>query len=660
MKNQLFAILFLFPFITGFGQDAVYKVFFDADPLIKSINGREMPGDAQVRVVLTGRDGEVIGGKLCRGVIPTVTIDEEPDIGKVIGIEVTLNGLNWTKSVTIRNVKVRKETEEKTRTYEFPCGCPLTQGNASVYIDAGGALGFEADADAIREEQMEEFQFEGEFASGDVRAKNFTISKRNAGNPEPQPVGAAKVEKTPKMICTTQKYQASASFDLNFLTNPTQNAIYPGALIYAEDLANGKYNNIKTGKDCAPITISTSIAVFGSPMLKVENPSLATVRDGMTNIMINQERGDIDIQANFEIFEVSSKEELSLALGGHFESASATVNASFNYDKKSEMSMKVVKFAQIYYSMDIDPPSSPEDVFTNPKDAIEVMNSGKTPLYVSSITYGRIAYFFMKTKLTSEEIAAHIDGEYTGSVTVGGEVDLASSIEKGETKISALIIGGDGKEDIEAVTGYDGFIQMLKTGGKLSPSSLGVPVSYVLRFLSDNSVARVNLATSYVKRTCEPVKSNTVKATLKLNSLTSTKDRDAHGSFVCYMLTSSSDCPKIIFDFTCKSPKIMQQKMASSENPYSFQPNQPKTLNFTDKEFSFDVRKFDEYILRVFFLINEEEEGGAFTVDDSNMATRDFKLNTILDLNAMGTGNEQTVSVIVDGITYYLKFSVSK
>lgn len=646
-------LLLLVSFFNAFAQDAEYKVMIDADPLIKQLQGRDLPGEAQVRVVLTGKNGEVIGGKLASSIIPSITIEEEDDIGKVIGVEITLNGIGWTKSVTIRNVKVKKYVGEVARTYDFPCGCPLTQGNQSVYMDAGGALEFTADAEAIRTEELENFEFDGEFSSDDVNAGSFTISKRVIPTKATKR-GAAKKEKVSKTrICTTQEYVASASFDVNFLTNPTQNAIYPGALIYAEDLADGSYNNIKSGKDRAPLHISTSSAVIGIPALEVENPSLSKIRTAMNDIMINQQRGALDVQANFEILEVDSKEELSIALGGHFENKSVTANVSFDYSTNSEKTLKVVKFAQIYYTMDIDQPSSPEDVFTNPKDAIEVLNSGKTPLYVSQVTYGRIAYFFMETTFDSEDIAAHVDGEYNGTFTAGGESDFASSMEKGETKISALIVGGDGDGGITAVNGYEGFIEMLETGGQLNEKSLGVPVSYTLRFLSDNTIARTNLATSYTKRTCKEVNDPMQNISLTVHKITSDGEYDMHGTFQAII---SQD--KNFAGSTTKT--LMNTKLFTESNPGKMGDDKKADVDKKSMPIKIDSRKIDNYYVNVYFFVKEHDPY-VFNQSDKNSETKIVMLKDVLAVDKQAVATESArnkISVIVDQHTYHLEYSI--
>ncbi len=491
-------------------EDVIYRVRIKSSPIILEKDGKEVPGKARVRIELEGTEGSVLTGKQVESSFGTITFSDEP-IGKIIAINLSIEGVYWTRRIDIEKVvvSVTNEDDEIKRT-TLPGGCTLTKGNSKVYIDKGGPVDFMADEEsiALEDERINQIEIEGEFSSADTKGDGFTISSTEAKNYEKE-LETINEESDKRRICTVKKYEASASFDLNFLTNTSTTAIYPGALISSESIAKGTYINIPAKRE--PITLSTNIAVIGSPIIQVDNPKLSSIRGAMNDLLVSQERGDIQIQANFEIKEVHSKEQLSIALGGHFAYGGGEVNFDFSYDSEDEKTVKVVKFAQIYYTMDMDQPDSAFDVFQEEKDALRLLNSGETPLVVSQVTYGRIAYFFMKTTASSMEIKAHLDAAYEGaSVSASGSADLGLSKLLEESETSALIIGGDSGMGITAVDGYEGFIDMLRDGGTLSPSSLGVPVSYVLRYLSDWKVARVNLATTYNKRECREIKKDHV------------------------------------------------------------------------------------------------------------------------------------------------------
>jgi len=226
------------------------------------------------------------------------------------------------------------------------------------------------------------------------------------------------------------------------------------------------------------------------------------------------------VPASFEVSEINSMEELTLKLGAHFNSATFDAKLSADLQTVGRKSIKMVKFVQKYYTVTMVQPQKPLDLFKNKLKAREAFESGKTPLYVNSITYGRVCYFFLESEQSASEFKAHLEGEYHGSVTAGGEVDVATKKDLNSMKYSATIIGGSGSQGILAVNGYDGFMKMLQDDGRLDKTALALPISYSCKFLADNKQAFVNLYSSYTKRTCQPVTSDKIRAVFKVEKIT--------------------------------------------------------------------------------------------------------------------------------------------
>jgi len=89
--------------------------------------------------------------------------------------------------------------------------------------------------------------------------------------------------------------------------------------------------------------------------------------------------------------------------------------------------------------------------------------------------------------------------------------------------LDRLIIGGSSDQGITAVDGEEGFLDMLRDGGTLSPSSLGVPISYIARYLSDSQVARSNLLSTYIKRSCREIAATEENIVANLHEVGMTK-----------------------------------------------------------------------------------------------------------------------------------------
>ncbi len=518
--KKIFFTCLLFSSVKSIAQFN-YKITIQGDPLIKNVNGSNIAGETNVRVKIYGENEQtLLGGKLCIGDFATVIIKDKPDIGSISGLDIELTGKGWSNPVKISNVNIKKESDagDVSKKYAFSCGCLLTQGNAKVQIDEAGAMNF-TEADVA----SPEFSLEGEFNKNDFEFMEENIkgvvSKTRVPKSE-KPGGQPVITKTPQQICTEEKVDASASFDVNFIQNPNESNIFPGAMLYSEDIANGSYASYASGSDLNPVKLTTTIAIVGgNPTITVIDPDLGSINTAINDLLINQTKGEMEVQASFEVSEISSMEELTLKLGAHFNSATFDAKLSADLQTSNNKTIKMVKFVQKYYTVTMVQPQRPIDLFKNKQKAVHAFQSGKTPLYVNSITYGRVCYFFMESEQSTSDFKAHLEAEYHGSVTVGGEVDVNTKKDLNSMKYSATIIGGSGASGILAVNGYEGFMAMLRDDGKLDKAALALPISYSCKFLADNRQAFVNLYSSYTKRTCQPVKSDKIKAVFKLEKV---------------------------------------------------------------------------------------------------------------------------------------------
>lgn len=651
MKNYIVILFMIFLTLPVLGQDDYkYRVKIDAGPILEMKNGSEVPGSARIRIELEGTDGIAKTGKQVDGHFGTISFRDEP-IGKLDIIHISIDGAHWSKRIDINKVSISvTDDEDESKKYSFPGGCTLTKGNSKVSLDKAGPLDFAEDEEliAIEKEAENEIELEGDFTYREAKGDGFTISRKQKSNYNKK-LKEVITEQNDKRICKTETVEASASFDVNFLTNPSITSVYPGALIYAESMADGSYTNISAKRK--PITLSTNIAIIGSPLIEVENPKLSTIRAAMNDILIGQQRGDIQIQANFEIKEVYSKEQLSIALGGHFAYGGGEVNFDFNYDTESESTMKVIKFAQKYYTIDMDQPDSPFDVFQNEEDALEVLESGKTPLYVSQVTYGRMAYFFLKTSMSSSEIKAHLDAAYNGGVTEAsgyGDLEIAKLLEQSE--MSALIIGGDSSQPLSAVDGVEGFKDMLRDGGTLSPTSLGVPISYTARYLSDSHIARSNLLSTYTKRECREVVGTHESIVISLDDIEMTSAWEDHSELGYYFAAYLLDEDKTAI-------KTLLGKQATHISALSFQGEGKKTIGATEK-FDYKIEDLDNLWVRVTATATEYDDG-VFDHHDNMSNTRDYLLADLISSGANPLANTIEASKEEDVVVFHFSLKSS-
>ena len=70
------------------------------------------------------------------------------------------------------------------------------------------------------------------------------------------------------------------------------------------------------------------------------------------------------------------------------------------------------------------------------------MGPGNPPVYVSSITYGRMVIFTFESTYSSEELGAALEFAYRGGVDVSGQVSVTYKDIISNSKITAYILGG--------------------------------------------------------------------------------------------------------------------------------------------------------------------------------------------------------------------------
>lgn len=318
-------------------------------------------------------------------------------------------------------------------------------------------------------------------------------------------------------MCSTTNLAETKQFDKIVAFAANSGALFPGAIIGGGSIADGTL----TAKvfDRAPMTFSASLegVLDGDVSAELEQPTLSSFREAMADILSANVIGSTPANLAYEMSEVHSSEQLSLALGLDVSWMSGDVSASMEFDQTSRNSRYLVNFTQAYYTVDVDPPGRPSDLLDDSVslEDVEEILLDEPPTYVSSVTYGRIVYFAVTSNFSSEELRAALEfGFSTGAVDVDGSVSLTHSEVLSESQITAFILGGNGDVAVQAIQGAEGISEFLQSGGTYSKDSPGAPIGYKLAYLADNSPARFALTTDYDVQECDRVTQN-VRVTLK-------------------------------------------------------------------------------------------------------------------------------------------------
>lgn len=337
---------------------------------------------------------------------------------------------------------------------------------------------------------------------------------------------------------TIDYYTAAAGYDEQIVLNPQTDVIYPGALIKGESILDGSYVPIPVGRK--PITISTSLQGAESVSVNVEDPRLSTVREAVNGLM-NQEYDVPPANLGFTVENIYSREQMDLALNISYSSGINSVSSSFDFSNTEIKSRVVAKFIQNYYTLDLDLPSRPSDLIDGDPNSSNL--GSLMPMYVSTVTFGRMALFTVESEYSESEVHAYLEASYAG---VDG--DASADFEKLSSKstMKVYVLGGSGEDASATINGFEDFKNYVTSGGNFSKTSPGAPVSYKLRYIHDNTIARVVSMASYPVRTAVPRTDNLrYTISVRLYEMTpkfsdQTGSNDLFGNIRSYVSSNSS------------------------------------------------------------------------------------------------------------------------
>ena len=307
--------------------------------------------------------------------------------------------------------------------------------------------------------------------------------------------------------CSRQSLSETRQYDRIVAYAANSEGLWPGAIVDGASVPSGLFTQHVF--DRAPVTISVSLEnLAGAKSQTIENPSLSSYRDGLSGILAQAITGDTAANVYSAIEAVHSREQLGIALGVDVDWLGGGVATTFDFDKKDIRSRFVVKFTQVYYTVDIDQPQRPSDLLAGSVSSAAVKAAiapTSPPLYVSSVSYGRIVLFTFESEYSETEMAAALDFSYRGGIEITGDVSVTYEEMLSKSNITAYIVGGSGDDAVQSIESYDALMEFIRGGGNYSPSSPGVPIAYKLAYLADNSPGRFSFTHDYEVNECERV-----------------------------------------------------------------------------------------------------------------------------------------------------------
>jgi hypothetical protein len=304
------------------------------------------------------------------------------------------------------------------------------------------------------------------------------------------------------LMCTTERHSI-VDAPLNYATfDPNAEVIFPGSLLQGRSLGGAAPDPIIL--DRAPGTITINL-INGSEIVSadVDEVRYSTVIQAMNDI-IAENSGVLPAAFTYTSAEVQSREQMALRMGVNVNSLTTDVRGRLSLSQDTSYSSFLVELTQRYYTMSFDMPASMDRLFADtvtPGDLARYVDDDNPATYISSVTYGRRFYLLIESTETATEMSASIRASYDAALA-GGSAHLEGRDSDTLTNVNVKVfaLGGDANLALAAFNGdVDAVANFLTQGGNIDT---GVPLSYTVRNVKDNTIVNVKVATEYEVRNC--------------------------------------------------------------------------------------------------------------------------------------------------------------
>lgn len=315
--------------------------------------------------------------------------------------------------------------------------------------------------------------------------------------------------------CTKTPKRLSRNFDEIAVLQPTRGVIYPGALIFADkNLVNGEPRPL-TGLPRSPLNLRLDLPGLGENVkFTIDEPTEGNVQTAVNQALVSWNNSSSfqngyvnNSRSGYSSAVAYSSEQLPLNLGFNEYWAQGPVSAQFKYISNLEKVVVSVAVKQVFYTVDFDAPATPEGFFDSSvtaEQAQNVFSSAKVPAYISSVNYGRIIMFRMESG--SDVIPSEAESALryaAGLLSVSGETQTKYNTILSDSLLTAVTVGSNGEAEIANVKASDLMPIIKGKNAVYSKSNPGIPVSYSVKFLKDNAIAKMGATADYSEERCE-------------------------------------------------------------------------------------------------------------------------------------------------------------
>ncbi len=310
-------------------------------------------------------------------------------------------------------------------------------------------------------------------------------------------------------VCNVTPYTLSDNPEDIVIFSPDRDVLYPGAMIqgrtHADPIGSLRGLNIPQRSS---VRISIPDLPGGETFRDVQ-PGQAEVDDAIRDMVTGAELTGLDTPSKifFELEEYHSEEQFALQVGLSGKYLNFSGSASGSTERSASETTLSAYFVQSMFDVVYQAPLAPEDFFTSEFTADRMqrlvddglIGPDNLPVYVSTVTYGRMMMFTITSTASEEELRATVQAAYNG---IGTSVEISMTAKQrkilSQSKIRIASYGGNAQATLDIIQSGD-WSQYFTSNAALTTA---LPMSYVMKNVGDGSIASVGETTNYEIKEC--------------------------------------------------------------------------------------------------------------------------------------------------------------
>jgi hypothetical protein len=375
---------------------------------------------------------------------------------------------------------------------------------------------------------------EGTKPSGNS-AINTEINKLGSFNqPEPldEPLAELVPEGTPGRPANWDGYPNSQVYlmttaerfdELSIFENTREDVMWLGSILDGNSITTGEYLPVtakRAGfKFYTTANIDDATSGYETELGVVSEASYSNVQKAINHITSADLLKELPAIIEFEKEFVYSRDQLQVALGANFSGWGLKLKTSFNWEDTKIKTRMLIKYRQVYYTLSMDYIDKPANAFASDVTYADIAGQIRgpvAPVIVSSVKYGRMAYFVIESESMEKDVGAAFEAAYSSVCKVGGSFSTTQKDIVQKSRVKAFVFGGSASAGAQMITigadtnsnfNIDSFLTWireddtnnLKTMNPTVPPA--VPLAYRLTYLKNWTPAALVFANQYYRIT---------------------------------------------------------------------------------------------------------------------------------------------------------------